>query len=164
MLGIEHQAVKFVADIVMVRNVRAAAHGVVELFAVKSDPVGEAPGSARPTVTRARFPRSIAREQADQPHHIAAFDHEATVHEGFGRAEGGVQQDFARNPRVGKADRNVERVRTGGAEALARAVREGDLKAATGNMAGEEAAEEQAGGSAIAALVACGQWIGLSDF
>jgi len=105
-IAVEEEAVEVVADVVVMRDVRARRAPAVDRIQPRPDPLE--PFAERGLVLElcAAVPRRVRAQQADQLHDIALNDLHLAVHKGFGGAEPWIEDDAAHPLSRGKTHRH----------------------------------------------------------
>ena len=141
-LGIQHQRVEIIADVVVMRDVLLRSDAVVDLFGGEAGAVDQPLEHARLTDIAALVPCVVGAQQADEPHHVAVLDQQPPVHEGLCRAQTRVHDDVARHLVVGEAQHDFGKARRGRAIGTGAAIGEHDAETSLLHAAGQEAIEE----------------------
>ena len=140
-VAVEKEAVEVVADVVMMRDIRARRAPAIDRIEPRLHPLD--PFAERGLVLElcAAVPWRVRAQQADQLHDIALHDLHLAVHEGFGGAEPRIEDDAAHPLSRGKTDRHFGIAGGRRAEAFAAPVRRQDGQLAVTDDAGQERAE-----------------------
>ena len=91
-IGIEHQLVEIIADVIVVRGVLARTRGLVERGPDEAHALHQSIEWGGGHDVRAVFPAGIHAQELGQLHDVTLFDDNAAIHIGLARTEPRVAQ------------------------------------------------------------------------